>query len=159
MAAVPQNLPADFDLTVGELVRLGRLPHQHALGMDSATDHAAALERAGIARLAGRRLDQLSGGERQRAAVARALAQQADVLLLDEPTNHLDIGAQHDLMSLIMEIDATTIVALHDLNLAAAYSDRALLLVEHVYRVGITRHVNPHTGRSSLMFHHAGADR
>lgn len=176
IGAVPQDVAIDFELTVVELVSLGRLPHQRAFAVDSNEDRhrvAAAMERAGIGRLAGRRLDQISGGERQRAAVARALAQEATVLLLDEPTNHLDIGAQHDLMTMIVRLGVTTVVAMHDLNLAATYSDRAVLLVqgrvamagptadvlssdlvENAYKVGISRVENPDTGRLSLMFHH-----
>src|SRR5690606_20459193 len=70
----------------------------------------------------------LSGGEKQRVLIARALAQQAHVLVLDEPTNHLDIRSQLEILELLRSLGVTTIVALHDLNLAATYCDRLYLL-------------------------------
>lgn len=72
----------------------------------------------------------LSGGEKQRALIARALAQEASHLLLDEPTNHLDVRYQHETLHLVRELGTTTIVVLHDLNLAARYCDRLVLLYQ-----------------------------
>src|SRR5690606_24506215 len=69
-----------------------------------------------------------SGGERQRAQIARALAQQPDVLLLDEPTNHLDISHQLDILSLVSTLPVTSYIALHDLNVAAMFCDRLVVL-------------------------------
>jgi iron complex transport system ATP-binding protein len=77
---------------------------------------------------AGQSWHTLSGGERQRTQIARALAQEPRELLLDEPTNHLDIQHQLDLLDLIAALPVTTVVALHDLNLAAMYCDRLLVL-------------------------------
>ena len=71
---------------------------------------------------------ELSGGERQRVLIARSLAQGASHLLLDEPTNHLDVRYQHEILSLVHALDLTTIVVLHDLNLAARYCDEVVLL-------------------------------
>src|SRR5699024_1878287 len=78
--------------------------------------------------LAGRVFTELSGGERQRVLIARAVTQSPRVMLLDEPTNHLDIGHQHEVLSLVRELGLTTVVVLHDLNLAARYCDRLALL-------------------------------
>src|SRR5690606_1928739 len=72
----------------------------------------------------------LSGGEKQRVLIARALAQDADHLLLDEPTNHLDIRYQHEVLGLLRGLATTTVVVLHDLNLAARYCDDVVLLSE-----------------------------
>ncbi|HYQ76750.1 ABC transporter ATP-binding protein, partial [Cellulomonas sp.] len=72
----------------------------------------------------------LSGGERQRVHIARALAQEPDLLLLDEPTNHLDVSAQLSLLAFVRDLGRTTVAALHDLNLAAAYCAHVLVLAE-----------------------------
>jgi len=89
---------------------------------------AAALSRVGARDLANRRYATLSGGEKQRVLVARTLAQQADHLLLDEPTNHLDIRYQHELLRLVGQLGVTTVVVLHDLNHAARYCDKLVIL-------------------------------
>jgi iron complex transport system ATP-binding protein len=78
--------------------------------------------------LADRLWHQLSGGERQRAQIARALAQQPRELLLDEPTNHLDIRHQLEVLSLVSRLPVTSVVALHDLNLAALFCDHLMVL-------------------------------
>ena len=88
----------------------------------------SALERVGALHLASRGLDELSGGEKQRVLMARALVQEARCLLLDEPTNHLDISFQHQLLALVRDLDLTTVVVLHDLNLASRYCDSIVLL-------------------------------
>ncbi|WP_431966109.1 ABC transporter ATP-binding protein [Nocardia sp. bgisy134] len=132
LAVVTQESPSDTPMTVTESVLLGRAPWASAVQGISRADRitaAAALERVGARHLAARPFAQLSGGERQRVLIARALAQQADHLLLDEPTNHLDIGYQHELLGLVRDLPGTTtIVVLHDLNLAARYCDRLILL-------------------------------
>jgi iron complex transport system ATP-binding protein len=174
VGAVPQEQPGDFDLTVEDLVSLGRFPHQRAMARVSRDDRAivaAALGSVGLAGLEHRRLDQLSGGERQRAVVARALAQQPAALLLDEPTNHLDVRYQHDLLLLIRQLGLSTLVALHDLNLAGAYCDHVVVLatgqvvaagpvatvlvpevIEPAFGVAVTTVTHPGTGRPQLLF-------
>ncbi|MDP2711158.1 MAG: ABC transporter ATP-binding protein [Solirubrobacteraceae bacterium] len=131
VAVLGQEGAPELPLTVGEMVLLGRLPHQRDLRPASAADGriaAAALARVGARHLAERPFRMLSGGERQRVLIARALAQQASHLLLDEPTNHLDVRYQHELLGLVRELAVTTVIVLHDLNLAARYCDHLILL-------------------------------
>lgn len=131
IAVVEQEVSTDVDLTVAEVVALGRTPHRGVwdTGSDGASAIAEALERTGLTELAHRRWHSLSGGERQRTQIARALAQEPSELLLDEPTNHLDIAHQLDLLGLVRRLPVTSVVALHDLNLAAAFCDSLLMLV------------------------------
>ncbi len=132
---VAQETSVAFPLTVWEFVLLGRTPYTGGLGFETAADHAAArsaLERVDLDGFAGRLLDQISGGERQRAVLARALAQQPRVLLLDEPTSFLDLRHSVVFLDLVRDLardeGLAVAVVLHDLNLAAIYCDRLLLL-------------------------------
>ncbi len=130
-AVVAQQSFGDFDFTVDEVVAMGRIPHKTALERDNDVDHQVitdALERVGMTGFRDRLFGTLSGGEKQRVLLGRALAQQGEVLVLDEPTNHLDIRAQLDLLDLVRDLRVTTIAALHDLNLAAAYCDRICVI-------------------------------
>lgn len=136
VAAVPQDMPTDFPLRVGELVLLGRLPHLPAggLGFENAVDLDAAqraLQACGAADLAQRSIHEISGGELRRVFIARALCQQAALLLLDEPTGGLDMRHQLAILDLLRaqaQAGVGVLVVLHDLNLAAAVCDRVLLL-------------------------------
>ena len=131
LAALPQEMPAEFDLTTWEVVAMGRAPHQRGFGGDRRGDERivlTSLELVGMAGLAQRRFDRLSGGERQRVLIARALAQEPEVLVLDEPTNHLDMRHQFDVLTLLGDLGMTAVVALHDLNLAARFCDRLYVL-------------------------------
>ncbi|WP_246956746.1 ABC transporter ATP-binding protein [Brachybacterium sp. Marseille-Q7125] len=131
IAVVAQEPTGEVPLGVADVVLLGRIPHAGAFGGTSAEDldlAAQALETAGALHLARRDFGLLSGGEKQRVLIARALAQQPRVLLMDEPTNHLDIGSQHHVLRIVRERELATIVVLHDLNLAARYCDRVLVL-------------------------------
>ncbi|MER6492932.1 ABC transporter ATP-binding protein [Streptomyces griseorubiginosus] len=133
IATVEQYADTGTELTVRDVVALGRIPHRRAWTPPTAADAAAvteALARTGLTDRADQSWHTLSGGERQRAQIARALAQQPRELLLDEPTNHLDIQHQLDLLSLVASLPVTTVIALHDLNLAAMYCDRLLVLRE-----------------------------
>jgi iron complex transport system ATP-binding protein len=126
IAFVEQQSTTDTQLTVRDVVQLGRTPHRGLLSNWNAGDEAAineALGRVGMRERADQLWQTLSGGERQRVHIARALAQAPSELLLDEPTNHLDIQHQLDILSLVTRLGVTSIVALHDLNLAAMYCD------------------------------------
>ncbi|WP_407705931.1 ABC transporter ATP-binding protein [Streptomyces yaizuensis] len=131
LACVPQDSPAEFELTVRQIVAMGRAPHKRFWEPDTAADAARveeALTRLAVDSLADRPFPSLSGGERQRALVARALVQRPSLLILDEPTNHLDIRYQLEILGLIRTLGTTSVLALHDLNLAAHYCDRLLVL-------------------------------
>ncbi|MFD5749334.1 ABC transporter ATP-binding protein [Streptomyces sp. NPDC127033] len=131
VAVVEQQTDTQVELSVREVVRLGRVPHRRAWSPPSAGDEDAvrtALERTGLTDRAGQSWHTLSGGERQRVQIARALAQDPRELLLDEPTNHLDIQHQLDLLHLVVTLPVTTVIALHDLNLAAMYCDEVVVL-------------------------------
>ncbi|MFD7402369.1 ABC transporter ATP-binding protein [Streptomyces sp. NPDC059866] len=123
LAALPQESSAEFDFTVAEVVRMGRLPHRGRTAAEDGAVCAEAMERTGVGHLAERGFLALSGGEKQRVLIARALAQRPRVLVLDEPTNHLDIAHQLDVLSLVRASGLTVLAALHDLNLAAAHCD------------------------------------
>ncbi|CAL9333185.1 ABC transporter ATP-binding protein [Streptomyces sp. enrichment culture] len=131
VAALPQERGGDFELTVREVVAIGRTPYKRAFAGEDVKDRrivADALERVGMGRYGGRRFSALSGGERQRVLLARTLAQDPDVLVLDEPTNHLDVRHQVELLALLRAQHRTTLVSLHDLNAAASVCDRLHVL-------------------------------
>ncbi|MEU9954175.1 ABC transporter ATP-binding protein [Streptomyces sp. NPDC050982] len=140
VAVVEQQADTQVELSVLDVVRLGRTPHRRSWTPASEADERAvrdALERTGLTGLARQSWHTLSGGERQRVQIARALAQEPRELLLDEPTNHLDIQHQLDLLILVTSLPVTSVVALHDLNLAAMYCDRLVVLREgHVVACG-----------------------
>jgi iron complex transport system ATP-binding protein len=131
VAVVEQQSDTLVELTVADVVRLGRIPHRRAWTPPAPADEEAvrtALEHTGLTDRADQSWHTLSGGERQRVQIARALAQEPRELLLDEPTNHLDIQHQLDLLELVTALPVTSVVALHDLNLAAMYCDRVAVL-------------------------------
>ena len=135
VAVVPGQTRVAFPLPVEELVALGRVPHEHPLLGPRAVDRAAtdaAIERVGIAHLRGRDVRELSLGERQLAVLAMAVAQGPRLLLLDEPTVHLDLRHQVAVMELLRDLSArdgvTVVAVMHDINLAAHFFGRLLLL-------------------------------
>ena len=135
VAYLPQHPPVTDGVTVRELVCLGRYPWKGAFGRYSQQDYAiidSAIEKVGLSDLSERYVASLSGGERQRAWVAMLLAQQSQCILLDEPTSALDVAHQHELLALIRELNQslglTVIMVLHDVNMAAKFSDRLIAL-------------------------------
>ncbi|MGY9047722.1 histidinol-phosphatase [Puniceibacterium antarcticum] len=131
VAFVQQDTTTDTNLSVRDVVRLGRTPHRSALSGWTETDRAvvlAALERVNMNGHIAQGWQTLSGGERQRVHIARALAQTPQVMFLDEPTNHLDIHHQIEILRVIRDLELTSVIALHDLNLAAMFCDRIVVL-------------------------------
>ncbi len=149
LAVVPQvvSLPPAF--TVWETVLMGRTPYLNFLGQVSAKDEEAAhraLQKVDALDLSDRRVGELSGGEQQRVLLARALTQSTPILLLDEPTTNLDLHYQESFMEIVRTLahadGLAVLIALHDLNLAARYADRAALLVAgEIKAIGTPRQV------------------
>ena len=135
LAILTQSPQAPSDLTVNDLVEMGRFPHRGFLGRAGKDDkeHVEwALEQTGVKDMRYRLLNTLSGGERQRAWIAMALAQRPEVLLLDEPTTYLDICHQLEIMQLItrlnQELGLTVVMVVHDLNHAIMYADHVVVV-------------------------------
>ncbi len=139
-------------MTVKDYVLLGRLPFfERYQFFESKKDLAIAqryMELTGIAGLSDAKINEISGGERQLAAIARALTQEPALLVLDEPTAHLDITHQVRVLNLVNTLKAqlslTVLMVLHDLNLAAEYSDRLVLLDKkngQIYKAGTPKEV------------------
>lgn len=171
LALLPQEAIAPEGLTVSELIRFGRQPHQGLLRQWSEHDQAvvqAALEVADLVDLAERPLESMSGGQRQRAWIAMAIAQDTPLLLLDEPTSALDLGHQIEVFELIRQLaraGKTVVMVVHDLSSACRYADHVIGmkqgkivdqgapaeivtsdLVETLYGVHCTLLQDPHSG-------------
>ncbi|HID95955.1 MAG TPA: heme ABC transporter ATP-binding protein [Candidatus Latescibacteria bacterium] len=177
LAVVPQDTTISFDFTVLEVVMMGRSPYLRGFQAETAHDLDVvrrAMEFTECWQLRDRSINELSGGERQRAVIARALAQEPHILLLDEPTTHLDINHQVEIFDLLASLntdEGMTILAVsHDLNLAAAYCSKLMLLdkgrihsigtpgeilrrevIEDVYQTPVIIGKNPATGSPNLM--------
>lgn len=135
IAGVPAELHPAFAFQVADVVAMGRHPYLGLfsdLGRDDRAAVATAMHETGIELLAGRSFDALSSGERQRVALAQALAQEPRVLLLDEPTAHLDLSHATHFLDLLKELQRdrglAVVLVSHDLDLAAEYADRLVLL-------------------------------
>lgn len=135
LAMLPQSPVAPEGMTVADLVARGRQPYRPWYRQWSADDERVvrqAMAATGVADLSDRPLDQLSGGQRQRAWIAMVLAQDTELLLLDEPTTHLDLSHSVEVLDLVVRLrqdtGRTVLVVLHDLNLAARYSDHLVVV-------------------------------
>lgn len=135
MALLPQGPQAPAGLKVSDLVPYGRFPYQKGLGRLTAEDYAIiqkAMEETGITELKDRSIDQLSGGQRQRVWIAMCLAQDTPIILLDEPTTYLDISHQLEILELLEKLNReehkTIALVIHDLNLAARFSDWMIVM-------------------------------
>jgi iron complex transport system ATP-binding protein len=135
VAHLLQDHALGLAFSVREVVLMGRSPHLPRFGRETERDMAIvgrAMDLANVSHIADRPITEISGGERQRAFIAMCLAQEPQVLLLDEPTSHLDIGHQLSILNLIRNLNRqarmTVVAVFHDLNLAAEYCDRLILL-------------------------------
>jgi len=149
IALVPQSISLGFDFTVHDIVLMGRNPYINRLSRPTAMDFElvdSALSLLDISHLRKRSVVKLSGGEKQRVIVARAIAQNTDTLILDEATANLDIAHTLKIMQVLAKkvrnTQKTVIAAIHDLNLAAAYCDKLIVLQEgKIRKIGATREV------------------
>ncbi|MBW2176385.1 MAG: ABC transporter ATP-binding protein [Deltaproteobacteria bacterium] len=149
IAFVPQIVPMDFPFSVMEVVLMGRSPYQGTLGLERPRDIEKAKQAivfTGVEHLADRKLNALSGGERQRVFIARAICQEPEIMLLDEPTASLDLAHQIRIMDLMEKLKRekkiTIVMVSHDLNLAAMYGTRLLLLNRgEIVKIGLPQEV------------------
>lgn len=138
LAMLQQDGLPPVSFPVREVVEMGRFPYLDWLGRDTSKNSderiAAIMNKLALTPLAEKPLDELSGGQRQRAALGKVMAQEPEILLLDEPTTFLDIHYQVQFMELIsawrQETGLTLVAVIHDLNLAALYCDKLLVLDE-----------------------------
>lgn len=165
IAVVSPGLWLNFSFNVQQLVLMGRYPHLGNLRFEGKRDYRIAQEAmtlTDVSGLAHRYFHELSGGERQRVLLAKALAQQPEILLLDEPTVYLDINHTVSFFDLIKKMNReqglTVVVVSHDINLAADYADRIVLLNQgRIFRQGFphevitAEHINTVYGKKVLV--------
>nr|WP_329885822.1 ABC transporter ATP-binding protein [Pseudoramibacter sp. HA2172] len=169
-----QENNAAFDLTVLDMVMLGRYAHKKMLQDSSKEDKAIAekcIEEVGMGGYEARSFLSLSGEEKQCVLLARALSQKAELIVLDEPTNHLDIKFQYQIMNILKRQDVTVFTSVHDLNTAALYCDRIVVIkkgklvtigtpeevlrpemIRYLYGMESEEHINKMTGRPQIQF-------
>ncbi len=177
IATVPQNTIIDFDFSVMDIVLMGRAPYIKRFQSESSYDMEIAknaMKKTNTWQLKDKKIDQISGGERQRVIIARAITQNTEILILDEPISNIDIHHQIQLLDVLKtlnrEKNITIITILHDLNLAAQYSDEIILLskgeimakgnpqevltkeiINEVYNIKVDMVINPSTGKPYII--------
>ena len=132
---VPQNTDLEFDISVMDIVLMGRSPYIKRFQSESSNDIEVAehaMKATNTWHLRDKNINMVSGGERQRAIIARALAQETNIMLLDEPVSQLDLHHQLEIMDILkrlsIENKVTVIMSIHDLNIAAQFCDRLVLM-------------------------------
>lgn len=180
MSVMVQEHSIEFDISVIEMVLLGRYAHKNFLSNSSQKDYEIArnsLIAAGMNGFEDRSFLSLSGGEKQRVLIARALTQQAEFIILDEPTNHLDVGYQYQIMNILKQQNTTVFSSIHDLNIAAYYCDKIIVmkegtiidygtpvkvltkeLIEELFDVSAELSMNQNTGKLNIFFYPMGID-
>ncbi|EWH11340.1 vitamin B12 transport ATP-binding protein BtuD [Catenovulum agarivorans DS-2] len=175
IAVVTQQHDAVCHLKVIDLIKLGLLPHLKWFGFSSKNQMLHIdniIQQLNLSALLDKFFDQLSGGEQQRVLIGKALAQKPRLLILDEPTNHLDVHFQHQILSLLTGLGITVLMTVHDLNLAAQYSDNLLVMhqgklvkcgkpgdildeasISNIFNLPVHKGVNP-LDNSVHMFYH-----
>ena len=174
MSVMQQENNVEFDMTVYDMVMLGRFAHQNLWNNDKIREREiveSAIKEVGMEGYEDRSFLSLSGGEKQRTLVARALVQQSKLIILDEPTNHLDIGYQYQIMNILKAQNLTVFSSIHDMNIAACYCDKIIMMkAGHIVKVGTPEEVmvpdmikglfgvdtkiteNPVTGKPNVIF-------
>lgn len=177
MAFVSQNTSIEFAFSVTDIVLMGRSPYLGPFQSETLEDLKIAfdaMEMTNITYIKDKKVTEISGGERQRVVIASALAQTPKLLLLDEPVSSLDIQHQMEVMGILRRLTAekniTVVTVLHDLNLAAEYSDEVILLkdgnviksgkpcevitednIDYVYNTSIYMTKNPVSGKPHII--------
>ena len=174
LGVVGQFNEMNFDLTVQQMVMLGRTPHKKMLESDNQEDFQIveeALVRTNLIDYKNRSFLSLSGGEKQRVILARTIAQQPKFMILDEPTNHLDIRYQIEILSCVKSLNIGVLAALHDLEMAAHYCDYIYAIkngevyahgtpnevltsetIEALYQIKCQTYINPVTNNLGFAF-------
>jgi len=133
IAVVSQHAESVFNLSALDIVSMGLIPHKGLFDTTTTADHIKidqALNKVDLFNKKNQSFNTLSGGEQQRVLIARAIVQSPDLLIMDEPTNHLDIYYQHQILQLAKKLKITLLLTIHDLNLAAQYCDRIVLIAD-----------------------------